>query len=219
MIYLVYDYYDNKETTMARAIVTAEAVVAAAQQMLDAGEEPTILNVRSRIGGGSFTTIKRFLDDWKAQREAVVPLSPVPRDVQQRADEFAQMVWQAAVAQASQDAAQARADAEKLVAQARAAAAEAEHAVALLEAQVDAQDATLANLEQERDEARAALADARAATQVLEARFSDLQQQLAARDVELAQARAKHDELMRCLGENEALRRQVAELMGRKPAE
>jgi hypothetical protein len=219
MIYLVYDYYDNKETTMARAIVTAEAVVAAAQQMLDAGEEPTILNVRSRIGGGSFTTIKRFLDDWKAQRDATPPVSPVPIDVQQRADEFAQMVWHAAVAQASQDAAHVRADAEKLVAQARAAAAEAEHAVSLLETQVDAQELTLAKLEQERDDARVALADARTAIQIAEARFNDLKQHLEARDMELAQARAEIVAHARLVGENEALRRQVTELMGRKPAE
>lgn len=208
---------------MARAIVTQETVAAAAQQLLDAGEELTIVTVQAKIGGGSFSTVKRHLDDWKAQRKAGGAPPAAPDAVIQRATELARLVWQEASALAAQETMQARAEADRQVEQARAAEAEAERAVSQLEseaeiraAEAEARAAELEATRQERDTARAALVQAQLAAQVAEARFAeqaqyltDLQRQVEAQSRELAEARAEILAQARIVGEVEALRRQL----------
>ncbi len=49
---------------MAKALVTREAVFEAADVLAAAGDDPSILAVQGRIGGGSYSTVKRFLDTW-----------------------------------------------------------------------------------------------------------------------------------------------------------
>ena len=50
---------------MAKAVVTQERVFEVAQALTDQGTAPTILNVQEGIGGGSYTTVKRYLDQWR----------------------------------------------------------------------------------------------------------------------------------------------------------
>jgi hypothetical protein len=216
---------------MARAIVTQEAVEAAAQQLVDAGEEPGIVAVQAKIGGGSFSTVKRYLDSWKAQRQVKPAMPAAPDQVQQRAVEFARVVWQEAAAIADRQIAQARAEADDEIAQARAAELEAEQVVAQLEAEAEARVAELTTTRQERDAARAALEATQRAAQVAEMRLeeqaqrlADLQRQVEAQAAELVHARAELLAQARLVGEVEALRRQVADapppkLRGRRPAE
>ena len=47
---------------MARQIVTQSAVNEAAAALVTEGQEPSIVGVQERIGGGSYSTVKRFLD-------------------------------------------------------------------------------------------------------------------------------------------------------------
>lgn len=68
---------------MAKAVVTQERVFEAAEALVEQGVTPTILNVQDGVGGGSYTTVKRYLDQWKEaaeQRRAVeLPEAAVTR--------------------------------------------------------------------------------------------------------------------------------------------
>jgi Plasmid replication region DNA-binding N-term len=50
---------------MPRKIVTEELVIEIANKMISEGKEPSILDIQSSIGGGSYTTVKKYLDLWK----------------------------------------------------------------------------------------------------------------------------------------------------------
>ena len=105
---------------MARAIVTEEAVAEVAQQLADAGEEPSIIRVQAVIGGGSFSTVKKHLDAWKAQRQ-VAAAAPVvaPSEIMQRAAEFGRLLWQEASLLAAQEVQRVREEARRQVEEAR----------------------------------------------------------------------------------------------------
>ena len=53
---------------MARPLATQEIVFDAASALVADGVQPTIVTVQAKIGGGSYTTIKRLLDKWHAER-------------------------------------------------------------------------------------------------------------------------------------------------------
>jgi chromosome segregation ATPase len=204
---------------MARAIVTEDAVAEVAQQLVEAGEEPSIIRVQAVIGGGSFSTVKRALDAWKAERQvaAAAPVAAPPQIVQ-RAAEFGRLLWQEAASLAAQEVNRVREEARRQVEQARVAEAEAEQAIARLEAEVEAQIQQLVEAQRERAEVRAALEQAQVAAQVNAARFeaqaervTDLQRQVEAQAGELALARADLVAQARLVGEVEALRHQIVE--------
>ena len=50
---------------MAKPVVTQERVFEIADALTARGEEPTILSVQAAIGGGSYSTVKRYIDVWK----------------------------------------------------------------------------------------------------------------------------------------------------------
>ncbi|MCF6767183.1 DNA-binding protein [Thiotrichales bacterium 19S11-10] len=55
---------------MARPGLTFEEVAQAAQQLLDEGENPTIIRIREVLGGkGSPNTISKFLKEWKLKNQ------------------------------------------------------------------------------------------------------------------------------------------------------
>jgi hypothetical protein len=55
---------------MAKAVVTQARVFEVAQALTDQGTAPTILNVQEEIGGGSYTTVKRYLDSGGRRRRS-----------------------------------------------------------------------------------------------------------------------------------------------------
>ena len=62
---------------MAKPVVTHERVFEIADALTARGEEPTILSVQAAIGGGSYSTVKRYIDVWKEagrQRRAQIVL-------------------------------------------------------------------------------------------------------------------------------------------------
>jgi hypothetical protein len=65
---------------MARSGVTREQVFEAADALVREGQNPTVVSVRTRLGGGSPNTITPFLGEWKALHEhkqaASVPAPP-----------------------------------------------------------------------------------------------------------------------------------------------
>jgi len=67
---------------MARSGVTREQVFETAEALVREGQNPTVVSVRTRLGGGSPNTITPFLGEWKALHEhaqaASVPAPPEP---------------------------------------------------------------------------------------------------------------------------------------------
>jgi len=46
--------------------ITRDQVFEAAEALVGNGEEPTYITVRERLGSGSFSTISKYLREWKA---------------------------------------------------------------------------------------------------------------------------------------------------------
>ena len=124
---------------MARAVVTQERVFEVAQALVEQGTTPTILNVQDGIGGGSYTTVKRYLDQWreaapKQRRPVELPEAAVAK-LMSLGREF----WALLDEQAGQQ-----------VEAIRAATGEE---IAAIQVQLDQAEQAIARLEAERDQA------------------------------------------------------------------
>lgn len=199
---------------MARPIVTQQAVTEAAQALIAIGSEPSIVAVQSRIGGGSFSTVKRYLDGWKQERDRDAAAAPeTPPEVQTKAQEFARAVWALASREAQRDVQKIKDEAHAVEMVIRAELAEASSEIARLEGVESAQAATLEQQQSVLRETELALAQAQMqARRVvdLETTLSEIRAEL---DASRKDASAKAVEAGRLAGEREVLRSQVRELM------
>lgn len=199
---------------MARQIVTQQAVTDAAEALIVEGAEPSIVAVQARIGGGSYSTVKKFLDVWKQQRaEAATAAPETPAEVQAKGQEFARIVWALASREAQAEAQQAKDEAQAAVAAVRVELAEATNEIARLEGVEAAQAATIDQQAGKLREVELALAEAQTQARrvaELEKSLADLRAEL---DASRKDATDKAVEAGRLAGEGEALRAQVRELM------
>lgn len=199
---------------MARQIVTQQAVTEAAEALIVEGAEPSIVAVQARIGGGSYSTVKKFLDVWKQQRaEAATAAPETPAEVQAKGQEFARIVWALASREAQAEAQQAKDEAQAAVAAVRVELAEATNEIARLEGVEAAQAATIDQQAAKLREVELALAEAQTQARrvaELEKSLADLRAEL---DASRKDATDKAVEAGRLAGEGEALRAQVRELM------
>ncbi|MDD5708570.1 MAG: DNA-binding protein, partial [Kiritimatiellae bacterium] len=79
---------------MARSIVTQELVFSTADSLYEHGEEPSIVAVQARIGGGSYSTVKKFLDVWRQQQIVADASAPAtPSAVEAKGRELTRAVW------------------------------------------------------------------------------------------------------------------------------
>jgi chromosome segregation ATPase len=164
---------------MAKAIVTMEGVYEVADQLVAAGTEPTILNVQDRIGGGSYTTVKRFLEQWRTERatarqEAV----EIPAEIAGKGNDLLQSMWSAAMDIAGQEIERIRSTAAEEVAAAKASLTAAEAAIAQLEEAQETQTQTIAEQDRMIAQLREELAQARTALEVATARAGEQEQRL-----------------------------------------
>ncbi|MFY9974020.1 MAG: DNA-binding protein, partial [Chromatiaceae bacterium] len=83
---------------MPRPGVAREQVFETADALVREGQNPTVVAVRSRLGGGSPNTITPLLAEWKAlhERGQAASLPPVPEPV----EAVMRQVWGAAWQQA-----------------------------------------------------------------------------------------------------------------------
>ena len=208
-----------KQATMAKTIVTQSLVDEAADALIAAGEEPTIVSVQARIGAGSYTTVKRHLDKWREQRTRVSVVE-APPEITERGATFVRDLWTAAVALAEKQLAVTRETASREVELARKGQADAEAALERVEQEVEGLREQLAGREQAFAAQAEELAQSRAALGAEQARSVELQrqtQELRA-DLERHQAggRAEYDRLAT---EMAALKEQVAKAFaGREQA-
>lgn len=199
---------------MARQIVTQQAVTEAAEALIVEGAEPSIVAVQARIGGGSYSTVKKCLDVWKQQRaEAATAAPDTPAEVQAKGQEFARIVWALASREAQAEAQQAKDEAQAEVAAVRGELAEATNEIARLEGVEASQAATIDQQAAKLREVELALAEAQTQARrvgELEKSLADLRAEL---DASRKDATDKAVEAGRLAGEAEALRAQVRELM------
>lgn len=199
---------------MARQIVTQQAVTEAAEALIVEGAEPSIVAVQARIGGGSYSTVKKFLDVWRQQRaEAATAAPDTPAEVQAKGQEFARAVWALASREAQAEAQQAKDEAHAEVAAVRVELADANNEIARLEGVEAAQAETIELQAAKLREVELALAEAQTQARrvgELEKSLADLRAEL---DASRKEATDKAVEAGRLAGEAEALRAQVRELM------
>lgn len=199
---------------MARQIVTQQAVTEAAEALILEGAEPSIVAVQARIGGGSYSTVKKCLDVWKQQRaEAATAAPDTPTEVQAKGQEFARAVWALASREAQAEAQQAKDEAHAEVAAVRVELADANNEIARLEGVEAAQAETIEQQAVKLREVELALAEAQTQARrvaELEKSLADLRAEL---DASRKEAIDKAVEAGRLAGEAEALRAQVRELM------
>ena len=206
---------------MPAQIVTQVMVNEAAEALVAAGQEPTIRTVQARLGAGSYTTVKNYLELWRKQRPAEQPAVEVPEAIAAKSAELGRALWGAAAALAEQQTQQAREEAQGQVAQAQAALAEAEQTIARMESEAEEQAQLSAGQAQAIAQLRTELAETRSAAQIAEARAAALEQQVGDLRTELAQAHAQALVHAQQAGELAALRQQVqqqAELIERLAA-
>ena len=162
--------------------ITKEQVADAAAAIQAEGVEPTYMNVRERLGSGSFSTIQKYLKDWRGSGAETKPKEaeelPEPfREVLQR---FGLEAWRAVSVWAKDELEEARKDFERRVAENQ---AEAEKAAAT----VDALQVELNSLGEERDSLRTDVEEARSKLAAAEGALSETRKQVE-REIERNQA-------------------------------
>lgn len=203
---------------MARQIVTSERVAEIANALVLEGQEPSIVAVQAQIGGGSYSTVKRYLDVWRQERaEAAASAPDMPSEIAAKGAEFARAVWATASQQAQRDAQVVKDSAAKAEAALRGELVGAQAEIARLE-QTDAHQAeTIEQQAAKLREIELALAEVQAQARrvpELESTLADTRAQLdtARRDVSEARERAAG-----LAGQMEALASQNAALLAALP--
>lgn len=91
---------------MAQQPVTKEQVFAAAEQLDQAGQKPTVALVRSKLGRGSNSTLTPFLAEWRMSKkqatETATERIPLPEQLMENIAAFAQVFWDMAVQHADE---------------------------------------------------------------------------------------------------------------------
>lgn len=199
---------------MARQIVTQLAVTSAADSLMAEGAEPSIVSVQARIGAGSYSTVKRFLDLWKQERAATAAAAPdTPPEVQTKGAEFTRAVWTLASREAQREAKQAKDESRAEVAAVRAELVEARSEITRLEQVETAQAVVIEELQAKLREVELSLVQ----TQTQARRIPELERSLITMRAELDETRReatdKAVEAGRLGGEAEALRAQVRDFV------
>ena len=153
--------------------ITKEQVAEAAEEIQAQGVEPTYINLRERLKSGSFSTIQKYLKEWRsgaAERkpDAAIEIPEPFRDALRR---FSLEVWRAAGVWVKDELEGARKDFERRVIEHQ---AEAEKAAAT----VDALQVELNKAIGERDRLRGELQTARAALATAEGGLVEARAQL-----------------------------------------
>lgn len=76
--------------------ITTQDIHATADQLQADGINPTLANIRSELGGGSFTTISEAMKSWRQQHEQQTQLKQVeiPSHLNERLQAFGGALWE-----------------------------------------------------------------------------------------------------------------------------
>jgi len=183
------------------ALVDQEQVNQAAEAVAARNERVTVANVRSELGGGSFSTIAPLVKAWKEQHTAeAAAAEELPDEAKQAGEEAARKIWSAAQADAAERIEHIRADADQRVANAETANQEALAEVRRLEKTLEERETEYQTLEKSLDGARESSREYEAAVQARDATITSLREQLDEKSRAVENAQGKLDDLREQLG-------------------
>jgi chromosome segregation ATPase len=78
--------------------ISKNQIFEVANQLVEAGQTPTLAAVRKALGSGSFTTISEAMIEWKASRRESKPTvrEPMPTEIAERLNTLGGEIWQSA---------------------------------------------------------------------------------------------------------------------------
>ncbi|MCW5231712.1 DNA-binding protein [Verminephrobacter eiseniae] len=200
---------------MAKQVATQEVVFAVADALVAEGVVPSLTVVQGRTGG-SYTTVKRYLEAWEVKRKGEVAAVDLPTDIEARGRDFVQALYAHALHDAKASVAEPLALAEAARDRAESERAGAEAEVARLESveqeqanRIDSLIQRVRELEMSTAAQQATIQEKAAAVTRLEAQLGEAQSALAAREQELAGLRASAKAVEGLQGQLEALQRTV----------
>jgi len=194
---------------MSKKLVTQELVEQTAQALVDEGVEPSTKKVHERIGGGSYSTVQRYLEPWRKTREQLSELD-LPSEIKDQANRFALAAWELSSRFAAAEVLAIKNQAASDLAAARTELKDAYAEIGRLEAIVTEQAAELEARESARQQSQIELSQLRVELERLGAVEAALQDSRAA----LAE---KVEEAAKLTGETEALKSQLSALLERLP--
>ena len=198
---------------MAKQLATQELVFEAARAITDEGAEPSILTVQAKIGGGSYTTIKRHLDAWVAHQAIAAQASiETPSAVLDKSTEFGRTLWAMAIREASKDALAAKELAESKVTANGKELEFAQHEIRRMEESDEAQREALESVNTRLQSTETALVDARLLASKVPDLEARLESALASLNLARQEATDRAVEAGRLAGESESLRGQLREM-------
>lgn len=177
---------------MPRPIVTEELVFEAAEALFIAGQNPSIILVQQRIGGGSYSTVKPHLDAWFAKRKLQMNQLPVPDQIATKGAEFVRLLWGAALAYHDGQMAHAREEAQRQLAEVNNTMSVAEQTIMHLEADIDRLHQELAEARSAVEAAHAQLTQVQIDKRAAEERADTLERQLDGLHKELSLTQQEH---------------------------
>lgn len=208
---------------MPRQVATMETVSAAVEVLIAKGADPTLKAVQE-LTGGSYTTVKRCLEELKAKREADTALVDVPADVQARGGILVRDLYALALRDAHAAVSEPLDHAVAALNGAKVQVAEAEAEVSRLEGIEQGQASHIERLEKRVRELELGAAGLQATLQEkvsalgrAEGQYAELQAKHKESLEELAGLRASTKTAEALHGELETLRLSVQGLAGTKP--
>lgn len=162
--------------------ITKEQIWRVADEMLEAGDSPTLAAVRKKVGGGSFTTISEAIKEWRqrAQEQAKIDEVVVPDQIRELFAGAGKAIWQAAIDQArseSEGVRRALEAREKEIAQER---AEALALADQVSSELEQAQAEIAQLREQLAQVQSDAREAKAVANEREQRIQSLEQDLKA---------------------------------------
>lgn len=208
-----------------RAVIDRGELFETANTMAAEGKDVTALALLNALGGGSLTTIYKYLAEWEAGRPKVSQASgssEIP-DIVQSA--FVS-TWRAATIEAARETAAVREKAAEEVKAAQKQFEGALEAIQKLETESEQDAGQIEGLKARVAEVELALTAVGNDKAALKATVEQLRQQVKAQEAELervhkdgeAERKRHHDELMRLSTEREAVIKEAAELKGQVQA-
>ncbi|HEY9869422.1 MAG TPA: DNA-binding protein [Candidatus Obscuribacterales bacterium] len=208
-----------------RAVIDREELFEAADRMAGAGKDVTALALLNALGGGSLTTIYKYLAEWEAGRPKAPQASgsaEIPDAVQTA---FAS-AWRVAASEAARETAAVKEKAEAEVKAAQKKFEEALEGIQKLEAQAEHDSAQIETLKARVLELEEQLSEARREAAGLRAAGDELRQQVKSQQAELerlhkegeAERTHHHSEQEATRKEREMLIKEAAELRGQLEA-
>jgi chromosome segregation ATPase len=193
--------------------ITFETVSAAAAALVNEDQKPTLVNIRTALGGGSFSTISPLLKQWRDSQAAVTAAAPMveaaPDEITEQVNGLAGHIWQAAMNLAN---ARLVTEREALEQTRLSLEAERDEAAELADyVAADLEKITVENyrLQQDLDTERQALLDSQNQTAVVTLKLQERDQELRSEIAEKKSSQARADELAELLSAEQAARGRV----------